>query len=90
MGHGCDDADKYRITITAESLVWGDDLHSRTTKFHLIIGSDLLYNTQESYDPLVATIKRHLCHKRGIILLAVRWRKPDSSVHSSRRQRGRV
>jgi predicted nicotinamide N-methyase len=77
MGHGCDDADKYRITIAAESLVWGDDLHSTTTKFHLIIGSDLLYNTQESYDPLVTTIKRHLCHERGIVMLAVRWRKPD-------------
>ncbi|KAL3816076.1 hypothetical protein ACHAXA_009714 [Cyclostephanos tholiformis] len=74
---GYDDAYDYRITIAAESLVWGNELQSTTTKFHLIIGSDLLYNTEESYDPLVNTIKRHLCHQRGIVMLAVRWRKPD-------------
>jgi hypothetical protein len=70
------DANDQCITIAAESLVWGNVLEP-TRKFHLIIGSDILYNTQESYDPLVNTIKHHLCHEQGIVLLAVRWRKPD-------------
>lgn len=73
---GSSDPNDRCISIAADSLVWGNTLQS-TTKFHLIIGSDLLYNTQESYDPLVNTIKHHLCQERGLVLLAVRWRKPD-------------
>jgi hypothetical protein len=73
---GSSDPKDQCISIAAESLVWGDTLKSKT-RFRLIIGSDLLYNTQESYDPLVNTIRHHLCHERGIVLLAVRWRKPD-------------
>ena len=73
---GSSDPNDRCISIAADSLVWGNTLQS-TTKFHLVIGSDLLYNTHESYDPLVSTIKNHLCHERGLVLLAVRWRKPD-------------
>ena len=69
-------------TTTAESLVWGNTIQHNNnnkgsdTKYHIIIGSDLLYNTQESYIPLLTTIQQH-CHEEGIVLLAVRWRKPD-------------
>ena len=69
-------------TVTAESLVWGNTIQHNNnnkgsdTKYHIIIGSDLLYNTQESYIPLLTTIQQH-CHEEGIVLLAVRWRKPD-------------
>mmetsp|Transcript_50702 Transcript_50702/g.108037 ORF Transcript_50702/g.108037 Transcript_50702/m.108037 type:complete len:503 (-) Transcript_50702:120-1628(-) len=68
-------------TIAAESLVWGESLQSKCfctdEKFHLLLGSDLLYNTRESYDPLIKTIEQYLHPDRGIVLLAVRWRKPD-------------
>jgi predicted nicotinamide N-methyase len=69
-------------TTTAELLVWGNTIQHKNnnkgsdTKYHIIIGSDLLYNTQESYIPLLTTIQQH-CHEEGIVLLAVRWRKPD-------------
>ena len=71
--------------MAAESLVWGEELQSSTTdikvgdelRFHLILGSDILYNTHESYGPLVNTIQRYLHPKEGTILLAVRWRKPE-------------
>lgn len=69
------------VKIEAESLSWGNALASKQSssgdKFDLILGSDLLYNTQQSYDPLIKTIKTHLHPEQGIILLAVRWRKPD-------------
>eukprot|EP00571_Detonula_confervacea_P006953 CAMPEP_0172320620 /NCGR_PEP_ID=MMETSP1058-20130122/40970_1 /TAXON_ID=83371 /ORGANISM="Detonula confervacea, Strain CCMP 353" /LENGTH=455 /DNA_ID=CAMNT_0013035915 /DNA_START=32 /DNA_END=1399 /DNA_ORIENTATION=+ len=71
------------ITIAAESLVWGNSvlpanhLRSKNEKFQLILGSDLLYNTQESYEPLLNTIKQHLHPEHGIVILSVRWRKPD-------------
>jgi predicted nicotinamide N-methyase len=43
--------------------------------FDCILGSDLLYNVE--YIPhLVATVKRHLHPTRGVMILAVRWRKP--------------
>ncbi|KAL7528943.1 hypothetical protein ACHAXR_002709 [Thalassiosira sp. AJA248-18] len=70
-----------RMTIAAESLIWGNAMQSKYSgsdeTFQLILGSDLLYNTQSSYDPLIETIKQHLHPKQGIIILAVRWRKPD-------------
>lgn len=44
--------------------------------FDMIVGSDLLYNTE--YIPqLIATMKRFLHPTRGIVVLAVRWRKPE-------------
>lgn len=77
------------ISVTASPLLWGSDILSTLTnnaaddcassmskKFDLIIGSDLLYNTQESYDPLLTTIQHHL-QECGILILSVRWRKPD-------------
>jgi hypothetical protein len=63
-----------QVQVNAAPLTWGDNLSNE--QFHLIIGSDLLYNTQDSYEPLLRTIKHHL-HRDGRIILAVRWRKPD-------------
>lgn len=53
-----------------------DPIFSNDAPFDCILGSDLLYNI-ESIPPLVATMKRMLHPTRGIVLLAVRWRKPD-------------
>jgi len=68
------------VSIAAESLVWGNKLQSNNfgsdEKCHIVLGSDLLYNTRESYEPLIQTIQQYL-HPEGIVLLAVRWRKPD-------------
>ena len=61
------------VILEVESLTWGD---CQSTKYHFLLGSDLLYNTTESYEPLLRTITHHL-HADGILLLAVRWRKPD-------------
>ena len=65
------------MKVVAEELVWGKTLSNRDEKFQIILGSDLLYNTHESYDPLIYTIKQYLHPEHGIIILAVRWRKPD-------------
>jgi predicted nicotinamide N-methyase len=70
--------------IYAQPLVWGNAFQSTSNltmadelRYNLILGSDILYNTHESYDPLVNTIQRYLHPHGGTILLAVRWRKPD-------------
>lgn len=80
---GADDG-KIMNIIAAESLVWGDSLQSTAVlpiddkiRFHLILGSDILYSTHASYDPLVDTIQQYLHPSGGTILLAVRWRKPE-------------
>lgn len=65
------------ITLKAEELVWGNTLKAKGDKFQIILGSDLLYNTQGSYAPLIKTIKHHLHLEEGMVILAVRWRKPD-------------
>ena len=66
--------------VTVEALVWGQVLRTTSSDgdhlHNLILGSDLLYNTQETYDLLLNTIAHHL-HPDGVVLLAVRWRKPD-------------
>ena len=70
-------------TLTTHALPWSmerldDDYHplSKEPPFDCVLGSDLLYNIE--YIPhLVATLKRVLHPIRGIVLLAVRWRKPD-------------
>jgi len=67
----------YDTALVSEELVWGQTLSDHNEKFQIILGSDLLYNTHESYDPLIYTIKQHLHPEHGIIILAVRWRKPD-------------
>ena len=68
-----------KISVTSHPLTWGNELSSDCStpkKFHCIIGSDLLYNSRESYEPLVNTIQQHL-HPDGIVILSVRWRKPE-------------
>lgn len=71
------------LAVSSEPLTWGDTLLSYTndsneyTKNHILLGSDLLYNTEESYDPLLKTIQQHLHRETGIVMLAARWRKPD-------------
>jgi hypothetical protein len=71
-------------TVKAEELRWGDVTKMTRfadIKFHVILGSDLLYNTQDTYEPLLHTMIQHLMNDcvfgTGMILLAVRWRKPD-------------
>ena len=64
------------VIVEAASLPWGKTLEGMENKFEFILGSDLLYNTNESYEPLLQTICHHL-HPNGRIILAVRWRKPD-------------
>jgi predicted O-methyltransferase YrrM len=68
-----------KISVTSQTLTWGNQLSSDCSapqKFNLIIGSDLLYNSHESYEPLLKTIQQHL-HPDGTVMLSVRWRKPD-------------
>lgn len=69
-----------KISATSHPLTWGNELpndwSARTKKFKCIIGSDLLYNSRESYEPLLHTIQQHL-HPEGIVILSVRWRKPE-------------
>lgn len=87
-GHSADADDGLCMNlITAESLIWGGAIQPSAeddnmalddeARFHLILGSDILYNTHQSYGPLVNTIQRYLHPNGGTILLAVRWRKPD-------------
>ena len=72
-----DDGSSSSYDISAESLVWGKTLkYKDRKKFDIILGSDLLYNTQVSYAPLICTIKQHL-HLKGTVILGIRWRKPD-------------
>jgi predicted nicotinamide N-methyase len=53
-----------------------DSLFANEPPFDMVVGSDLLYNTE--YIPhLLATMKRHLHPSRGMVVLAVRWRKPE-------------
>ena len=70
--------------MKADKLRWGDVTKMTRfadIKFHVILGSDLLYNTQDTYEPLLHTMIQHLMNDcvfgTGMILLAVRWRKPD-------------
>jgi len=44
--------------------------------YDCIVGSDLLYNVEEIPN-LVATMRRLLDPLRGIVILSVRWRKPE-------------
>lgn len=70
-----------KLSVTSHSLTWGNELStdccSAPEKFNLIIGSDLLYNTQESYERFLNTIQQHLHVDDGTVILSVRWRKPD-------------
>lgn len=72
-----------KIILTTRALRWtmerpedDCDPFSKEPPFDCVLGSDLLYNVE--YIPhLVATLKRLLHPTRGIVLLAVRWRKPE-------------
>ena len=76
-----------KISVISQPLIWGDSLSTLTNneaadcsipkKYDIIIGSDILYNTRESYDPLLNTIQQHLHPENGNMILSVRWRKPD-------------
>ena len=71
--------DEGKISVISHPLTWGNKISSDCSlpkKFHLIIGSDLLYNSLESYEPLLSTLKHHL-HPEGTVILSVRWRKPE-------------
>ena len=68
-----------KISVISHPLTWGNELStdcSAPKKFKFIIGSDLLYNSRESYEPLLHTIQQHL-HPEGVVILSVRWRKPE-------------
>ena len=68
-----------KLSVTSHPLTWGNELLtdcSAPKKFNCIIGSDLLYNSRESYEPLLNTIQQHL-HPDGTVILSVRWRKPE-------------
>ncbi len=68
-------------TLSTRSLRWtlerpDNDPFTNEPPFDFLLGSDILYNTE--YIPhLTATIKRLLNPTRGVVVLAVRWRKPD-------------
>lgn len=66
--------------IHLEPLRWElesvDIPSSMKTPYDLIVGSDILYNV-EQLPSLVATMRRLLHPIRGVVILAVRWRKPE-------------
>jgi predicted nicotinamide N-methyase len=63
--------------ICAQPLEWSkNDCLLNEDQFDCILGSDLLYNTQ-MIPSLVSTIQRYLHSTKGIVVMAVRWRKPE-------------
>jgi len=73
---------KNNVAMTADPLEWGKH-DAKDDTFDIIVGSDLLYDSESSYRPLVETISTLLSKptgqnsRGGIILLGTRWRKPD-------------
>ena len=65
------------IQVSAGTHTWGNALQFKTDEFQLIIGADLLYDSKKPYGPLLSTIYHQLDRDSGVVLLAVRWRKPD-------------
>eukprot|EP00934_Nitzschia_sp_Nitz4_P001151 Nitzschia sp. Nitz4//scaffold218_size35881//17816//18892//NITZ4_007793-RA/size35881-processed-gene-0.18-mRNA-1//-1//CDS//3329542277//1151//frame0 len=68
-------------TVKTKALRWSldqekDDPFRSEPPFNCILGSDLLYNV-EHIPALVATIKRMLHPTKGVVILVVRWRKPE-------------
>jgi predicted nicotinamide N-methyase len=64
-------------SIHAQPLQWSvSDSPLNEEQYDCILGSDLLYNTQ-MIPSLVSTVKRHLHSTKGIVVMAVRWRKPE-------------
>jgi predicted nicotinamide N-methyase len=71
-----------RVKISTRALRWSLDSPELATElpverpYDCLLGSDLLYNI-EQIPSLVATMKRLLHPIRGVVILAVRWRKPE-------------
>lgn len=73
------------VDVQISTLHWGDEEEitkltecSEEKKFDLIIGSDLLYEaSDESINSLTSSMKSLLKVDQGLILFAVRWRKPE-------------
>ena len=67
------------VTVSTQTLRWsleGPEAATPEPPYDCLLGSDLLYNLEE-IPKLVATMKRLLHPLRGVVLLAVRWRKPE-------------
>mmetsp|Transcript_21849 Transcript_21849/g.24920 ORF Transcript_21849/g.24920 Transcript_21849/m.24920 type:complete len:413 (+) Transcript_21849:112-1350(+) len=64
------------ITVNTEKYVWGED---NSSKYDLIIGSDLLYNAEDDEEVIGKLTKTfdQCLSEGGSILLATRWRKFD-------------
>ena len=71
----CNPPPSHNVHVSAGSHTWGNALQFTTDEFNLIIGADLLY--KKPYGPLLSTIYHQLDRDNGLVILAVRWRKPD-------------
>jgi len=65
------------VRVSAGSHTWGNALQFKTDEFKLIIGADLIYDSKKPFGPLLSTIYQQLDRENGVVVLAVRWRKPD-------------
>ena len=75
------------VNIKAHTLEWGKHQQETKCPFDIICGSDLLYGDESSYQPLVDTLSAlmrreaelndNICDNSGLVLLGVRWRKPE-------------
>lgn len=68
------------VELLASKLIWGEELQSGAItgvdkQFDVILGSDILYDSNEGYEALVQTCNA-LCAPSGEIYIGVRWRKP--------------
>ena len=64
-------------SIHAQPLLWSvNECPLDEEPYDFILGSDLLYNT-EMIPSLVSTIQRYLHSTKGVVVMAVRWRKPE-------------
>lgn len=69
-----------QVKISTRALRWTTELPDAGTTveppYDILLGSDLLYDIRQVAS-LMATMKRLLHPIRGIVVLAVRWRKPE-------------
>ena len=75
------------VNVKAHALEWGKYEQETKGSFDIICGSDLLYGEESSYQPLVDTLSAlmrreaelngNICDNSGLVLLGVRWRKPE-------------
>eukprot|EP00977_Amphora_coffeiformis_P009164 scaffold2092_cov144-Amphora_coffeaeformis.AAC.5 len=66
------------VSVTCQALNWseGRQVTADDVKYDMIVGSDLLYNI-ELLASLAETVNENL-KENGLVLLSVRWRKPES------------